>query len=94
MGFATLFSLWWVWLALALVLGIIEVLVTGFIFLGFGLAAVVMMLLHLIFEMAISLPAKFALFAGMSLVGWYVLRHFFRSPSGSVKTFEEDINDR
>ncbi|MEP2029878.1 MAG: hypothetical protein ABJI96_14345 [Paracoccaceae bacterium] len=94
MDLTTLFSLWWVWLAFALGLGILEVLAPGFIFLGFCLAALVMTVLHLLLDMAVSLPAKFALFAGLSLLGWYVMRHFFKSPGGSVKTFEKDINDR
>lgn len=93
MDVTTLFSLWWVWLAAALALGILEVLAPGFIFLGFALAAVVMALLHLIFGLAISLPAKFALFAGLSLAGWYVMRLMFKSPGGSVKIIEKDVND-
>lgn len=93
MDVTTLFSLWWVWLAAALALGILEVLAPGFIFLGFALAAVVMALLHLIFGLAISLPAKFALFACLSLAGWYVMRLMFKSPGGSVKIIEKDVND-
>lgn len=93
MDVTTLFSLWWVWLAAALALGILEVLAPGFIFLGFALAAVLMALLHLVFGLAISLPAKFALFAGLSLLGWYVMRQVFKSPSGSVKIIEKDVND-
>lgn len=93
MDLTTLFSLWWVWLATALVLGILEVLAPGFVFLGFALAALLMTVLHLLVDVAISLPAKFALFAGLSLLGWYVMRLVFKSPGGSVKIIEKDIND-
>jgi membrane protein implicated in regulation of membrane protease activity len=93
MDVSSLFSLWWVWLAAALALGILEILVPGFIFVGFAFAAVLMAILHLAFGMAISLPAKFALFAGLALVGWYVMRRVFSGRHSSVKTFKDDIND-
>lgn len=93
MGIATLFSLWWVWLAAALALGILEVLVPGFIFLGFAFAAALMAFLHLVFGLDITIPAQLALFAGLSLAGWYGMRRLFASPKGSVKTFTDDIND-
>ncbi len=35
---SALLTIWWVWMAVGLLLGIIEVLVPGFIFLGFGIA--------------------------------------------------------
>lgn len=93
MDLASIFSLWWVWLAAALALGILEVLAPGFIFLGFALAAVVMALLHLAVVLTISVPAKLALFAALSLAGWYVMRHVFAAPKGNVKTFKDDINE-
>jgi membrane protein implicated in regulation of membrane protease activity len=93
MDFASLFSLWWVWLAAALALGILEILAPGFIFLGFAFAAALMALLHLVFGMALSLPAKLALFAGLALVGWYVMRLVFSGRRSTVKTFKNDIND-
>ena len=35
-------GVWWVWMALALLLGLAEVLLPGFIFLGFAVGALVM----------------------------------------------------
>ena len=93
MDVSSLFTLCWVWLAAALALGILEIHVTGFILVGFAFAAVLMAILHLAFGMAISLPAKFALFAGLALVGWYVMRRVFSGRHSSVKTFKDDIND-
>ena len=37
-----LLSLWWAWIAIAVLLGIVEVFAPGFIFLGFALGALVM----------------------------------------------------
>jgi membrane protein implicated in regulation of membrane protease activity len=93
MDIAQLLSTWWVWMAAALALGILEVLVPGFIFLGFALSAAVMALLHLALAMLISVPAKLALFAGLALAIWYLLRQVFRSPGGTVKIIKNDIND-
>ena len=39
-----LLSIWWIWLAAALVLAILEVLAPGFIFLGFAIGAAFMAL--------------------------------------------------
>ena len=38
-------TVWWVWLAIALILGIAEVLVPGFLFLGFALGALAVSML-------------------------------------------------
>ncbi|TNJ42798.1 NfeD family protein [Phaeobacter sp. B1627] len=87
-----LWTVWWIWGALALLLGIVEVLLPGFIFLGFaiGAAGVAAMLL---LTLAPGLPAILFLFAAFSLVAWLVLRRLFALPRGQVKTFDTDIND-
>ena len=88
-----LMTIWWVWLAAALVLGILEVLVPGFVFLGFAIAAAILGLM-LLGPVAYLSPAMLILiFAGLSLVAWLLLRHFFALPTGQVKTFDHDIND-
>ncbi len=89
---AGLAELWWVWLAAALALAILEVLAPGFIFLGFAIgAAAVAVLLFL--PLSISPPALMAIFAILSLIAWGLLRHFFRHPEGNERTFDHDIND-
>ncbi len=87
-----LWSLWWAWVCLALLLGIAEILLPGFIFLGFAIGAVVVAVL-LGLGLAISLPALLLLFAALSLVTWLLLRRYFALPKGQVKTFKDDIND-
>ena len=93
MDIANLMSQWWVWMALALALGILEVLAPGFIFLGFALSAFLMALLHAVLPLALSVSAKIALFAGLSLLGWYVMRRFFQGAKGSVRFIDDDVND-
>jgi membrane protein implicated in regulation of membrane protease activity len=85
-------SLWWVWGVIALGLAIVEILLPGFIFLGFaiGAAAVAVILLT---PLSLTLPALLLVFAVLSLVAWLGLRRIFSLPKGQVKTFDTDIND-
>ena len=91
----TFWTIWWVWLSAALVLAILEVLVPGFVFLGFAIGAAIMAALiwgnALI--AALSLPVLLLFFAALSLVAWLILRRVFALPKGQVKYFEDDIND-
>ena len=86
-------TVWWVWLAIALILGIAEVLVPGFLFLGFALGALAVSMLLLNTGLSLSLPLLLFLFAGMSLIAWIVLRMMFKVRRGQVKHFDHDIND-
>lgn len=89
-------SFWWVWIGLALILGIIEVLLPSFFFLGFSLGALALAgLLGFAPSLmaGMSVNAIVALFAGLSLVAWLVLRFVFRRQSSGSKIFTRDIND-
>ncbi|MCA0869708.1 hypothetical protein LCL97_02615 [Seohaeicola saemankumensis] len=88
-----LWSLWWVWMAAALVLGILEVLLPGFVFLGFAIAAAAVGLILLNTGAALGLPVLLLIWAALSLVAWLILRRLFALPKGQVKTFDHDIND-
>ena len=61
---------WWVWLAAALALAILEVALPGFIFLGFAIGAAITGLLLLIPGLVPSLPVLLLIFAVLSLVRW------------------------
>lgn len=86
-------SIWWVWMAAALILAILEVLAPGFIFLGFAIGAAVVGLVVLGPASLLSPPMLLLLFAALSLVAWLLLKRFFSMPSGQVKNFDHDIND-
>ncbi|PTX58126.1 hypothetical protein C8N43_2803 [Litoreibacter ponti] len=96
-----LYVLWnqyWVWFALALGLGILEILVPGYILLGFALAAAA---IGVIFAAGVgpadmmmgSLPITLTFYGAASLIIWLGLRHFFGRRDGQVKIWDKDINE-
>lgn len=88
-----IYTLWWVWAAAALVLGIAEVMLPGFIFLGFAIGAFLVSMLLLNTGLALTLPPLLLIFAGLSLVAWLILRSVFSLPKGQVQRFHDDVND-
>ena len=85
---------WWVWLGAGLVLGILEVIVPGYIFLGFALGAALMgASLWFGFLTGLGLPAMLVLFALISLAAFIVLRAALGVRHGQVKHWDRDIND-
>lgn len=86
-----LWHLWWVWLAAALGLTILEILVPGFIFLGFAIGAALVALLVLL-PLNLGLTALLALFTLLSLAAWVILRRLFRAPDDQSRVIREDIN--
>ncbi len=92
MATAALWSLWWVWLAAALVLAIVEVMLPGFMFLGFAIGAALVGLLLAATGAGWGLPLLLVIFAGLSLIAWAALRRVFRLREGQVRYFDEDVN--
>ncbi|NCQ23255.1 MAG: hypothetical protein COW54_08080 [Rhodobacteraceae bacterium CG17_big_fil_post_rev_8_21_14_2_50_63_15] len=86
-----LWHLWWVWLAAALGLAIVELIVPGFIFLGFGIGAALVALLVLL-PLDLGLTSLLAIFAGLSLLSWIVLRRLLRRSDDQTRVIREDIN--
>lgn len=89
---AAYLTLWWAWICIALVLGMVELLAPGFIFLGFALAAVIMAGVVAVFT-GINIPALLALFAVLSLISWIALRRAFRNQSSGARIVTRDINE-
>ncbi|WP_299881972.1 hypothetical protein [uncultured Sulfitobacter sp.] len=85
-------SLWWMWICIALVVGLIELLAPGFIFLGFALGALVMAAVVFVVP-GLSVPVMLALFAILSLIAWIVLRQVFRRQSSGARIVTRDINE-
>lgn len=87
-------DIWWIWIAAALALATLEVLVPGFVFLGFAIGAAAVGLMTLIGLTSMMSPAVLApLFSALSLVAWLLLRRVFALPGSGPKTFDSDIND-
>ena len=94
---AELLTVWWVWIAFALALGLVEVLAPGFIFLGFALGALatgaIVGLVMPALASPLGLPALLAIFAALSLLAWILLRVVFRKQSSGARRVLHDIND-
>ncbi len=88
-------SVWWVWMAGAMLLAILEVVAPAQIFLGFalGAAGVSVALLLGVPGLAGSTPMMLLVFAVLSLVAWLILRPLLGIRKGQVKHFEHDINE-
>ena len=89
----TLVGTWWAWVILGFALGVLEVLVPGFIFLGFAIGAVVTGIIVGLGVPA-GLPALILIFAVVSVVAWLVLRRVVGVREGQVKVWDHDINDQ
>jgi membrane protein implicated in regulation of membrane protease activity len=87
-----LLHIWWVWLSAALALALIELVAPASIFLGFALGALVMTAV-VGFGLLSNTSAMLALFAGMSLLAWIMLKLMFRSQSSGARIVERDINE-
>jgi membrane protein implicated in regulation of membrane protease activity len=83
---------WWAWVILGFALGVLEILVPGFIFLGFAIGAVVTGAIVGLGVPA-SVPALILIFAVVSVVAWLVLRRVVGVREGQVKVWDRDIND-
>ena len=88
-----LWSLWWVWLAAALILAIVEVLAPGFIFLGFAIGVALTGLGIAVGLVGGSLPVLILVAAVLSLVAWLVLRRVVGLRKGQVKVWDRDVNE-
>ncbi len=84
---------WWVWMSAALALATLEVIVPGYIFLGFAIGALVMGVLLLLGLSGLSLPLLLVIFAVLSLVAYLAMRKIFGLKTGQVKIWDRDIND-
>jgi len=87
-----LWQLWWVWMAGALLLAIIEIVLPGFLALGFAVGAALVGLLLVVAPGALGLPLLLALWAVLSLAAWAVLRRLFRLDDGQVRRVRGDVN--
>lgn len=87
-----LWELSWVWFSAALILATAEVLVPGYIFLGFALGALALGLVLMVVPLG-GLAITLVTFSVLSLVAYLVIRSVFGLKTGSVKIWDRDIND-
>lgn len=89
---------WWVWVAAGLALGVVELLIPGYIFVGFAIGAVLTggyigLGLPGAAALAGSPPVALTVFAVLSLIAWLCLRRLLGVRSGQVRRIRHDIND-
>jgi len=84
---------WWVWMVAGAALAILEILVSGFILLGFAIGAVLTGLLLWLGALGGSLAMLLLVFAVASLISWLVLRRVVGVRHGQVKVWDRDINE-
>lgn len=87
-----MWTLWWVWMAGAVALGILEIFAPGFLFLGFAVGAGLTGIL-LALGLSPSLPWLLLIFAVVSLASWLGLRRVLGIRKGQVKIWDRDINE-
>jgi inner membrane protein len=88
-----MWTTWWVWIVAGFALGVLEVIIPGYIFLGFAIGAVLTGGLIGMGVLGTSLPVAILIFALASLAAWYALRAAFGSHKGQVKIWDKDVND-
>ncbi len=88
-----MWATWWVWVVAGFGLGVLEVLVPGFIFLGFAIGGVLTGVLVGLGVLGGNLPLLLLVFAVLSVLAWLGLRAKMGVRGGQVKLWDRDIND-
>ncbi|MEL6683172.1 MAG: hypothetical protein AAFQ09_11080 [Pseudomonadota bacterium] len=88
-----LWTEWWVWMSGALILATLEVLIPGYIFLGFAIGAAVVGLMILFGISANGLALTLVIFSVLSLISYLIMRKAFGLKTGQVKVWETDVNE-
>jgi inner membrane protein len=88
-----LWTEWWVWMCVAVVFAILEVVIPAWVFLGFALGAAALGGLVLLNVTAFGLAGSILAFAVLSVIAYVVLRAIFGLKHGQVKIWDRDINE-
>lgn len=94
-----MWTAWWFWAVLAVILGILEVVAPTHVLLGFALGAgivamgLVFGLLGALAGTTYGLAFLLLVFALASLLAWLALRAVFAASRSRAETFDHDVND-
>lgn len=83
----------WIWLIIAAVLALLELLAPGYVFLGVAVSCAVVGLALLAGLTSPGLPLLLILIAILSGVVWLILRRVMGVRKGQVRIWDRDIND-
>ena len=84
---------WWVWMCIAVVFAILEVVIPAWVFLGFALGAAAMGGFVALNLTTLGLAGSILAFAVLSVLAYLVLRAAFGLKHGQVKIWDRDINE-
>lgn len=88
---------WWAWGILAVILVVAEVILPGYVLLGFGIGAGGVALLFFALPtdqwMLESLPRVLLVFSVVSLLCWLGLRRWAGIWRGQIKIVDKDVNE-
>ena len=84
---------WWVWVVIGVTLAVAEVMLPGFVLLGFAIGAALVGLLLLLGLLGGNFFVLLLVFALASLVSWIALRRLVGIRKGQVKIWDRDINE-
>ncbi len=86
---------WWVWMAAGLALGVLEIVLPAFVFLGFAIGAVATGILVGLAGgvWPLTQPWVYLVFAVLSLAAWMALRAGLGVRRGQVEVWDRDINE-
>lgn len=85
-------SVWWVWMAAGVALGLLELLAPAYVFLGFSLGAFAVGV-ALWMGLSLALPWLLLIASVIALVAWLALRAAMGVRKGQVKVWDRDINE-
>ncbi|MBC7479191.1 MAG: hypothetical protein H7317_14020 [Pseudorhodobacter sp.] len=85
-------AVWWVWVVFGVALAVLEVLVPGFVFLGFAISAVMVGVLVAVGLLGGNVPVLVLVFAVLALAAFVVLRRVVGVTKSQVKVWDKDIN--
>lgn len=83
----------WLWIVAALVLGLIELALPGYVFLGTALALAITGVLLLSGFWGVGLLGTLIVAALLSFAAWALLRRLMGVQKGQVRIWDRDIND-
>ena len=86
------FGVWWAWVVGGVVIGGLEILLPGYVFLGFAVGAVLTGGLIAIGLLGGSFAVSMLVFAVLSVIAWAAMRAILGTRAGQVKRFDRDIN--
>lgn len=88
-----IWTIWWVWVVAGVALAVLEIMVPGFVFLGFAVGAGLTGALVGLGLAPANVAALALVFAVLSLVAWVILRRSVGVFKHQVKIWHKDIND-